>query len=203
MKGLTQPQARVFGFISGYIKNNGHSPTFREIQTHFSFASLGSVYAYIKALKKKGLLADQKNATISLKAEIARLESTEIQLPFIGHLAAGFPIEIFHQAQTVAIPPSIVAHPEDTYVLKAKGDTLIDEHIMDGDLLLIEAKSSANEGELVVATLNYRNTIVKRFFPEGSYIRLEGSDGRHEPIILNPDELQIQGVVIGLIRNYI
>lgn len=201
MKGLTKPQAKIFNYVSGFIKANGYSPTFREIQTHFGFASLGSVYAYVQALKKKGFLVDQKNSAISIEKEEEM--SQELTLPFIGHLSAGFPIETFHQAQTIAVPPSLVHHPDQTYVLKAKGDTLIDEHISDGDFLLIEAKNSANEGELIVATLNYRDTIVKRFYPEGTYIRLEGSDGRHESIILSPEELQIQGVVIGLFRSYI
>ena len=201
MKGLTKSQAKIYTYVSEFIKSNGYSPTFRDIQAHFGLASLGSVYAYIKALKKKGFLLDQKNTALSLETQ--ETKNIEFTLPFIGHLSAGFPIITFHQAQTIAVPPSLVTHPEQTYVLKAKGDTLIDEHIVDGDFLLIEAKNTANEGELIVATLNYRDTIVKRFYPEGTYVRLEGSDGRHGSIVLSPEELQIQGVIIGLFRNYI
>lgn len=206
MKGLTKSQAKVFDFVSHFIENRGYSPTFRDIQTHFGFASLGSVYTYIKTFKKKGLLVDQKRSPISLGAPKEQKEqksASEMTIPFIGYLAQGFPIETFHQAQNLAIPASLVAHPDDTYILKAKGETLIDEHIADGDYVIIEAKSIANEGELIVATLDEQDTIVKRFYPEGSYIRLEASDGRHEPIILHPKELQIQGVVVGVFRSYI
>lgn len=201
MKGLTKSQAKVFDFVSHFIENRGHSPTFRDIQAHFGFASLGSVYTYIKTFKKKGLLIDQKRSPISLGAPKQR-SSSEMTIPFIGYLAQGFPIETFHQAQNIALPASLVAHPDDTYILKAKGETLIDEHIADGDYVIIEAKSIASEGELIVATLDEQDTIVKRFYPEGSYIRLEASGGRHEPIILHPKELQIQGVVIGVFRSY-
>lgn len=202
MKGLTKPQADVLNFVSSFIKNNGHSPTFREIQAQFGLASLGSVYAFIKALKKKGYLADQKNMPIALEASSTPTLNA-LTLPYIGHIAAGFPIETFHQAQELSVPSSLVQHPDQTYILKAKGDTLIDEHIADGDLLLIEAKSHANEGELIVGTINQRDTIIKRFYPEGTYIRLESSDGRHESIILAPSEIRIQGIVVALIRHYI
>lgn len=203
MKGLTEPQSRIYSFVTSFIKSNGYSPTFRDIQMHFGFASLGSVYTYIKTLKKKGYLLDQKNTSIALGSQDPISNAGGISLPFIGHIAAGFPIETFHQAQSLAVASSLIAHPEQTYILKAKGDTLVDEHIADGDLVLIEAKNSANEGELIVATVNYRDTIVKRFYPEGAYIRLESSDGRHESIILNASEIQIQGIVIGIIRSYI
>lgn len=202
MKGLTKPQAKVFNYINTFMKTSGYSPTFRDIQSHFGFASLGSVYAYIKALKKKGYLLDQKNTSISLGASERPHTSQELQIPFIGHIKGGFPIEMFHKTMNISVPVSYIPNPEQTYALKAKGDMLIDEHILDGDFVLIEAKSSANEGELIVATVNYRDTIVKRFFPEGAYVRLESSDGRHESIILDPSEIQIQGIVIGLIRNY-
>lgn len=203
MKGLTKSQAKVFDFVSHFIENRGHSPTFRDIQSHFGFASLGSVYTYIKTFKKKGLLIDEKRSPISLGEQKAIKTAGEITVPFIGYLAQGFPIETFHQAQNIAVPASLVAHPDDTYILKAKGETLIDEHIADGDYVIIEAKSIASEGELIVATLDEQDTIVKRFYPEGSYIRLEASDGRHEPIILHPKELQIQGIVVGVFRSYI
>jgi repressor LexA len=203
MKGLTKPQAKIFNYVDTFIKSNGYSPTFRDIQSHFGFASLGSVYTYIKTLKKKGYLLDQRNASVAIGTHEAVPSSTELTIPFIGHIAAGFPIETFHQTQSVAVPSRFISNAEQTYALKARGDTLIDEHIADGDLIIIEARSLANEGELIIATVNYRDTIVKRFFPEGDYIRLESSDGRHESIILNASEIQIQGIIIALIRSYI
>lgn len=197
-KALTKSQKKILDFVSIFIQHKGHSPTFRDIQTHFGFASLGSVYSYIKTLKKKGLLHNTKRARISLNG--MNPSNGELILPLIGYLAAGFPLETFPQSQSVAVSSALVPNPEDTYVMRVKGDTLVDEHIIDGDLLLIEARNVAQEGELIVAHVQQNDTLVKRFFPEDPYIRLESSDGRHEPIILNPDELTIQGVIVGLIR---
>lgn len=199
---LTKSQRKVFDFVNSFIEKKGYSPTFRDIQSHFGFASLGSVHTYIKMLKKKGFLVDQKRTSIALN-DSTLSPNPHLTIPFIGTLSAGFPIETFSQTQSIIVPLDLVPHPDETYALRVKGDTLLDEHILDGDLLLIEARNVAQEGELVVARLNQNNTIVKRFYPEGSYIRLEGSEDRHEPIILNPDELQIQGVIVHLIRNYL
>lgn len=201
MKALTKSQKKILDYVTHFIQEKGYSPTFRDIQAHFQLASLGSVYTYVKALKKKGFLLDQRRTPISLNSlERAPESSQESQLPLIGYLAAGFPIETFPQSQMLPVPSALVPHPEDTYLMRAKGDTLIDEHILDGDLLLIEARSEAREGEMIVGSFEQNRTLIKRFFPEGAYIRLESSDGRHEPIILNPNELLIQGVIIALIR---
>jgi repressor LexA len=201
VKALTKSQRKIFDFVTTFIQEKGYSPTFRDIQSHFGFSSLGSVYTYIKTLKRKGLLHDEKRTAISLTQEEKDLKE-EFTVPLIGYLAAGFPLETFPQSQPIPVPYSLVPNPEDTYIMRAKGDTLIDEHIIDGDLLLIEARSMAHEGELVVAHVQQNDTLVKRFFPEGLYVRLESSDASHEPIILNPEELTIQGVIIGLLRGF-
>lgn len=204
MSGLTKSQKKIIDFVSNFIYEKGYSPTFREIQSHFGFASLGSVYTYVKMLKKKGLIQDQKRSSIALtsKDHLAETKKSEILLPLIGYLAAGFPIETFPQSQSIPVTAHLVPNPENTYVMKIKGDTLIDEHIIDGDYVLVEARTEAEAGELIVGNLHQHKTIVKRYFPEGSYLRLESSDGRHEPIILNPDELQIQGVIVHLLRVF-
>lgn len=204
MKPLTRSQRKIFDFVSSFLQEKGYSPTFRDIQTHFGFASLGSVYSYITHLKKKGVLQDTKRGPIALPSEEKnnKQPSSDVSLPFIGYISAGFPIETFPQTQTLTVPPALVVHPDDTYVLRAKGDTLIEEHILDGDLLIVEARNEATNGELIVATLNQSDTIIKRYFSEDNYIRLESSSLRHEPIILEMDEIAIQGVVIGLMRSY-
>jgi repressor LexA len=199
LKGLTKSQARVFDFVTCFIKEKGYSPTFRDIQSHFKLASLGSVYTYVKALKSKGLFIDRKNSPIALDIKEDTLTS-EHKIPFIGYLTAGFPIEMFAQSQTLGIPASLITNKESTYVLRVKGDTLLDEHICNGDHLIIEARSFAQEGELILATINGQDTLVKRFYPEGAYVRLEAQDARHEPIILSASELNIQGVVRGVLR---
>lgn len=202
MRGLTRQQADILQFIRRYIDEKGYSPTFRDIQLAFDFASLGSVYGYVKALKKKGALVNEKNAPITLQKPLETRASTDLQLPLIGTLAAGFPIETFHHSQQIDVPRSFVQHEESTYVLRVKGDTLVNERINDGDFLVIEARSEAEEGELVLATLNGQDTIVKRYHPEGGYLRLEGAEESAAPLMLHPEEVDIQGVIIALLRSY-
>lgn len=204
MKTLTKSQKQLYDFVCDYINRTGCSPTFREIQANFKYASIASVFNFVKILKKKGFFAGGKHSPISLPSENKALseEKEGLSLPFIGTVAQGFPIETFPQAKMVKVPSSLVRSPENTYVLKAKGETLSEERIADGDLLIVEARQEAHIGEIILATLNSYDTIIKRYFSEGIYVRLEGSCDQHQPIILNKDDLMIQGILIGLIRSY-
>lgn len=204
MKALTRSQKQVYDFVCQHIKKTGYSPTFREIQAHFKYSSLASVFNFVKILKKKGFISDESRSCIALTSPMGmfREDRDELEVPFIGTIAQGFPIETFPQAKTVRVPSSLVRTIENTYVLKAKGETLHEERIADGDLLIVEARKEAHFGEIVLATINSCDTMIKRYFPEDGYVRLEGSSEQHHPIILEKDEVTIQGVLIGLIRAY-
>ncbi|MGK5594106.1 MAG: transcriptional repressor LexA [Parachlamydiaceae bacterium] len=201
MKTLTQSQKQVYDFVCDTFQQTGRTPTFREIQNHFNFSSLGTVYNFVKILKRKGFFSDDRHAAISLTT-FKQESSQECLIPFIGLIAQGFPIETFPQTKNVSLPSSLVQNPENTYVLKAKGETLSEERISDGDLLIVEARQEAHYGEIVLATINNYDTIIKRYYPEGSYVRLEGSHDQHQPIILEKDEISIQGILVGLWRHY-
>lgn len=203
MNNLTKSQKKIYDYISFYIQEKEVPPTFREIQAHFNLKSLGSVHSYIKTLKKKGLLDLQSRGGITLsKKEIDHVvKFKELTLPFIGYIAAGFPLETFPQSQSISVPPFMVKNEEITYLLRAKGDTLIGEHILDGDLLLVEARGEASLGELILARLSKGETIVKKYYQEGNFVRLEASDNRHVPIVLKQGEIDIQGAIIGVLRS--
>lgn len=200
MSSLTKSQQALLQYINEYIEAQGHAPTFRQIQSHFGFSSIGSVHGYIKQLKKKGRLLDQKNAPVTptLTTASSPLDCTA---PLIGYIAAGFPLELFPHSSAVSIPSSWISHPDSTYVLKAKGDTLVDEHILDGDLLVVEAKSEPAEGELMVGLLEGNSTLVKRVYFEGHYLRLESHDSRRDPILLSVEEIAFHGTILGVLRN--
>lgn len=203
MKPLSKVQRSVFNYILEFSKEKGYSPTFRDIQKNFSFSSLGSVYSHIKTLKTKGFLEGGKQERISIKdsvdsQEIPSKEQTE--LPIIGSIAAGFPIETFPMPETVPIPQNYPIDPDNCYVLKVKGDTLIEESLLDGDLLILQTSNEAHYGELVVATLADGETILKRYFPEDPFIRLENTSGRSPPLLFQADEIAILGVVKGVLR---
>lgn len=202
MKPLTKSQKQLYEFVCDTIKRTGCSPTFREIQLNFKYASIASVFNLVKVLKKKGYFMESKRSPITLSHQKMILdEKEEISLPFIGTIAQGFPIETFPQSRTIKVPSSLVHSPENTYILKAKGETLHEERIADGDLLIVEARQNAHSGEMVLLTLNSFDTLIKKYFSDGPFARLEGCV-QHQPIVINKDELIIQGILIGLIRRY-
>ncbi len=205
MKGLSKRQYEALEFIKEFIDRNGYSPSYREIQDHFEFSSLGTVFSLVKTLQRKGAIEMEERSSRSFTLPAATLEKKsdqDVAIPFIGYIAAGFPIETFPHMQTVTLPQSMVQDPEHTYVLRAIGDTLNEELIGDGDLLVIEARQEAHAGEMVVGTINQHDTFVKRYFPEGNQVRLEGKNPHFQSIVTSHDEIAIQGVLVGIIRQY-
>lgn len=205
MKGLTKRQLEILDFIQDYIQKHRFSPSYREIMHHFGFTSLGSVYKHVHALNRKGMLTSEKQCSrsISLPEQVHLEKRSEIELPYIGHIAAGFPIETFPQMQTLAVPEFMVHSPEKTYVLRAKGDSLNDEFISDGDLLIVEARTEAHNGEVVVALINQHDTMIKKYYPEGGFVRLAGSNPHHQPMTIRHEDIQVQGVVVAVLRFYL
>lgn len=191
--------------MENFIESYRYSPTFREIKSYFGFASVSTVTKHIAALHRKGYLEAEPKCSRSLTLTQTSMQKKihpEIELPFIGIITAGYPIETFSHAQTVAVPEFMVHDPEKTYVLKAKGDSLQEEMIADGDLLLIEAGENPEPGDTVTALINQHDTIVKRYFSEGPYVKLTGTNPHHQPIILRSEDVHIQGVLVGLVRIY-
>lgn len=203
MKGLTQKQRDILGFIQSYIDKHRFSPSYREIMTHFSYSSPGSVYKHIQTLQRKGVLTNEKQCSRSVlptQSAPTQERRTDIQLPFIGYVSAGYPIEMFIQSQKLMVPSFLVANPENTYVLRVRGNSLNEECMADGDFLVIEARQSAQSGEMVIGLINQQDTIIKHYYAEGQYVRLEGHTSK--PMILRTEHLVIQGIVVGLFRSY-
>ncbi len=205
MKGLTKRQQDIISYIDEFIQTHRYSPSYREIMQHFGFSSLGTVYRHVNVLKRKGLLLAEKNCSRSISlTSLPRPQESQgdIKLPFIGHLTAGKPIETFPQAQAVAVPSLMVHAPDRSYVLRVLGDAFVEERICEGDLLIVEARHEAHAGETVVALVNQQDTIIKRYNFEGDYVRLSSLTAHQHPILLHPDDIQIQGVLVGLLRVY-
>jgi repressor LexA len=206
VKGLTKKQREVVNFIQEFISSQNYSPSYREIMAHFGFRSLGSVYKHVSVLKRKGALAAEKNSarSIALTRPDQQLPlGRMVELPFLGYVAAGIPIETIPQAGTMSIPASLVVDLNKSYILQVRGDSLTDDQILDGDLIIVEARSSATHGETIVALINRNETIVKRFCTDGPFVRLEGSNNPTiQPIVVRQEDVRIQGVVRGLLRRY-
>lgn len=205
MKGLTKRQREIVDYIQEFIANNRYSPSYREISQRFGFASLGSVYKHVNALKRKGAITNHSKTSRSITPSndvLSLSSSSSIEIPFIGHIAAGRPIHTLSQTQLVSIPNNFAHVSEKTYALRIQGDSFNEELIGDGDMLIVEARQQAYPGETIVALINGNDTIVKKYYPEGDHIRLLGAYSEHHPILLRLEDLQIQGIVIGLLRNY-
>lgn len=204
MKGVTKRQREIIDFIQEFISSHRYSPSYREIGHHFGFSSLGSVHKHVDALKRKGLLAAQEKSSRSL-APLEPSPTTdhqiEIDIPLIGQVTAGQPIQTFSQSQHVAVPRSLIHVPEKTYALRIHGDGLNEEMIAEGDIILVEARQQAHPGETVIALINGHDTIIKKIYPEGQQIRLTGCRAHHHPIIVKTQDIFIQGIVLALLRH--
>ncbi|WP_042282652.1 transcriptional repressor LexA [Candidatus Protochlamydia sp. R18] len=205
MKGLTPKQQAILQFIQQFIDTHQYSPSYREIMKHFSLASPASVHKHIQSLQRKGVLAAEKKCSRSLiptHPPASLTFSAEVLLPLIGNIMAGYPIEMFMRPQTIAVPSTFVHHLNNTYILRVQGNSLSEELIQDGDLLVVEARSTVQPGEIIIGAINHHDTVVKRYYPEGQYIRLESIHINHSSLTLRHDHLAIQGVLTNLIRFY-
>ena len=202
---LTRRQKEVFDFITDYIRSHGYAPSIDEIRQHFRLGSLATVHKHLRFLQEKGAITKQPHQSRSIEL----VPSSEFNLgrvaevPLVGRIAAGQPIEAIADAEqeTLAIPEEMLGRGR-TYVLKVRGDSMIEEQIRDGDFVIIEERSQAEDGETVVALLQNEEATLKKFYREGSKVRLQPANPDLEPIIVDADDVRIQGIVIGLLRKY-
>ncbi|MCH9609052.1 MAG: LexA repressor [Chlamydiales bacterium] len=197
MIGLTKRQREITEFIENYQTVHQLSPTYREIMLHFQFSSLGTVYSQIKTLKRKGILKGEGARALTLVQE----ENKESHVPLIGKLAATLPIQTYSQIIQLSIPLYLASNKE-SYLIRVEDDMLAEELIMEGDLLLIEPRSTFEEGELVLALIDEMTTLVKKAYRDTPYIRFESSNREIQPLILQEDHVTIQGVICSLLRDY-
>ncbi|KIC76384.1 LexA repressor [Neochlamydia sp. EPS4] len=204
MKSLTKKQYELLSYIKTYLQTHHYAPSYREIMQHFSFSSLGTVYKYITILKSKGLLESKKKSSRSLSLlhdYPTKKNFSSLSLPFIGYISAGEPIETFPRSLSFEVPSSLVTMPEATYILKVRGDSLVEELLADGDYLVVEARQEVQAGETVLALLNQNDVIIKKYFLEDVYVRLVSRSLHNHPVILREEDIMVQGVVVAVIRK--
>ncbi|MBN1475758.1 transcriptional repressor LexA [Candidatus Sumerlaeota bacterium] len=202
---LTRRQRQILDFISSFISEQGYSPSLEEIGEGLGLSSLATIHKHLKNLERKGMIRRQWNHSRSIQlvdpAQAALMEQA-IDLPLLGRVAAGQPIEAIRDERTFSVPQSMVTLGRQTYVLEVEGDSMIEEHIADGDYIVVESRETAMPGETVVALVEGENVTVKKYFPEGELIRLQPANAQLAPIMVQADQVQIQGVVVGLMRRY-
>jgi len=199
---LTRKQKAVFDFIDAYLAANGYSPTLEEIGAHFGMASLNAVHKHITTLEQKGFIRRMTNRARSIQLVPSLVETERAaRIPMLGRIAAGRPIEAVENREEIEVPEALLTRGSN-FVLQVEGDSMIDEQIKDGDLIIVEQRSTARDGETVVALIDGDRATLKKFYAEGDQIRLQPANPFLKPIYVDPTRLQIQGVVVGLMRRY-
>ncbi len=201
MPPVTRRQNEVLGFIREFLNEHGYSPTLDEIARHFGMTSLNGVYKHLKGLEQRGLIRrlNKHARSIQLIEQEDRRKST---LPLLGRVAAGRPIEAVQFPEEIEVPGHFVSAGSNNYVLKVQGDSMIEEHIQDGDYVVLEHRERAENGEIVMALIDGETATLKKYYREGNQIRLQPANPSLSAIVIPEERLTIQGVLIGLMRKY-
>ena len=205
---LTKRQKEVLNYLVGFLNKNGYSPSFEEIAHAMKLTSLATVHKHLSTLEKKGFIRRGYNQSRSIEVvQLPKpvreqvLDRHVVELPLAGRIAAGRPVEAVAENETISLAD--FARGENTFVLQVKGESMRDDHILDGDYIVVEQTSVVNPGEIVVALIGNEDATLKRFYREpGGKIRLQPANSEMEPIIVPSTDVRIQGRVVGILRKY-
>jgi SOS regulatory protein LexA len=195
---LTKKQKEVLDYITEYVRENGYSPTQKEIQQHFGLKSLGSVQDYIKYLTNGGYLVNDQHSVRGLMP--AKVQQNTEEIPLLGSIAAGVPIEAIEHSDMISVPTHMLGRGQ-YYALKVKGESMIEDGILNGDVAIIKHQTQADNGQIVVAVVENETTL-KHYFKKNKQIELHPANQSMKPIIIKDKECEIRGIMVGLIRTY-
>lgn len=197
---LTPKQLRILTLIRDYQRKRGYSPTMQELADVLGVTKV-TVFEHVTGLEKKGLLQRSRHRARSLEltSQVEFPDESEGKLPLVGHIAAGAPVEAIENPEVIDLE-NLFSSQRGAFVLKVRGDSMIDEHIRDGDLVVVDRRETARDGETVVALLDDGEATLKKFYKEGGRVRLQPANPNYSPIRV--DNVRIQGVVIGVLRLY-
>ena len=198
---LTRRQREILDFLNEFIEQHGYAPSLEEIGRRFGLSSLATVHKHLTNLQEKGFIRRAWNRSRSVELVRTRVGVRALDLPLLGTVAAGVPLEAVVSSETVGVPEDLVGQ-RDAYALRVHGNSMIDEQIRDGDIVIVEDRKTAGNGEMVIALLNGTEVTLKKFYLVGGRIRLQPANPAVEPLIVDADQVQIQGVVVGVLRRY-
>ncbi len=198
---LTRRQRQILDFIRDFVAERGYSPSLEEIGAHFHLSSVATVHKHVQHLVDKGQLRKAWNRARSVEP-VEPVESGLVDLPLAGVVAAGAPIEAIEGDETIAVPRELAGRRGETYVLRVRGDSMIDEQIRDGDYVVVERRPEVRDGQTVVALIEGRDATLKKFYRRGASVRLVPANAAMRPIELPAEDVELRGVVRGLLRRY-
>jgi repressor LexA len=200
---LTRRQREVVDVIREFIATNGYSPSLEEIGRALGLSSVATVHKHVSHLVEKGLVRRKWNQNRSIElAEDDTQDDRTVAVPLLGTIAAGQPLEAVEDRESVDLPRELLGRRDRVYALRVRGESMIDEQIRDGDLVVIEERQDARDGETVVALIEGSDATLKRFYREGSVVRLQPANREMAPIRVPAESVRVQGVVVGLMRQY-
>ena len=202
MLPLTKRQREILDYLNDFIQQHGYAPSLEEVGRRFNLSSLATVHKHLTNLQEKGFIKRAWNRSRSVELLSSRTGGRAVELPLLGYVAAGMPIEVVASSETISVPEALISGKRDTYVLRVRGDSMIDEQIRDGDWVVVEDRRSADNGEMVIALVGGRDATLKKFYKENGRIRLQPANPTMQPIFADLDAVQIQGVVVGVMRKY-
>jgi repressor LexA len=197
---LTKRQKEILDFIRTYLHEHGYAPSLEEIGVRFGLSSVATVHKHVQNLVDKGFLRKAWNRSRSIEL-IEPSASESLEIPLLGTVAAGAPIEAVPAPDSIAVPTEMVGR-RACFALRVQGDSMIDDHIVDGDVVVVESRKQPHDGETVVALIRRDEVTLKRFFLAGPTVRLVPANPALRPMEFPAEDVEVQGVVVGLLRSY-
>jgi repressor LexA len=198
---LTKKQSEILKYVVGYLKDHGYAPSYREVGEALGVSSTATIHEHVKNLERKGYLTSEDGAARAIDVESTFMRfARALELPLLGLITAGAPIEAIETHETIAVPAQLVIDGVNSYVLRVKGDSMIEDGILSGDYVVVERNPSPRNGDVVVALLDNAYATLKRFYREKDRIRLQPANRTMQPIYVR--DVAVQGVVTGVIRNF-
>jgi repressor LexA len=201
MATLTKRQKQLLDYLNNYIGQFGYAPTLQEIGGFFGLSSLATIHKHLKNLEAKGFIKRKWNHSRALEMVDSSARGAARELPLLGVVAAGTPIESTESNDSITVPEEFIRR-QNTFCLRVRGESMIDEGIRDGDYIIVEGRETANDGETVVALVNGEATVKKYYRELDGRIRLEPANVTMQPIFAAEEDLRVRGVVVGLMRHY-
>mgnify|MGYP000884376016 CR=1 FL=1 len=200
-ESLTRRQQEIYDYLKNHLDEFDQAPTLTELCDALGLSSRGSMHKQIQALIEAGLVEPMNNQRRGIRLTQQSANDDENEIPMMGYIAAGRPIEAIENPENMLVPPSLKSD-KPCYVLQVQGDSMIEEGILDGDFVVIEQKSTARNGEIVVALVENSDATLKRIEQKPNEIILHPANSEMSPMHFQPDQVQIQGVLVGQMRSY-
>jgi SOS regulatory protein LexA len=200
---LTKRQREILTYLATYADEHGYAPSFEEIATQFNYNSLATVHEHLTNLERKGYIKRAYNESRGIELIPSEVFPRTATLQLLGTVAAGMPIEAVQMPETIGVPEDLVRRSGNHYVLRVRGNSMIDEQIRDGDFVIVNEKHTADNGEMVIALIDGTSATVKKFYRErDGRIRLQPANETMSPIYVHENDITIQGIVVGVLRRF-